>query len=185
MVRAIQLFHRRWSVPVVGTLYASGGLRFGELLTRLGASRDTLSETLASLIANGVVEHAQDEAGRQRYVLNAHGRSLGEAAVGAVGAVREAGIRRLALKKWPMLVVVAVGRGVGRYGILQKALPGITPRSLTMALKDLQNENLLTRTVGEGYPPTTAYKLTERGEQLFPAMDRIVAIAEQLPGEDD
>lgn len=180
MVRAIQLFHRRWSVPVVGTLYASDGMRFGELLTRLGASRDTLSETLASLVANGVVQHEDPGDGHQVYVLSAPGRSLGEAAVGAVGAVREAEIQQLALKKWPMLVLVAVGRGVGRYSTLQVALPGITPRSLTMALKDLQNARVVARTIGEGYPPTTAYRLTDAGAALFPAMERIVACAEHL-----
>ena len=183
MERAIQLFHRRWSVPVVGTLYASGGMRFGELLTRLGASRDTLSETLSNLIANDLVEHEDDGHGHERYLLTAQGQALGEAAVGAVDAVPNSQIKRLALKKWPMLVLVALGRGARRYSALQAALPGITPRSLGMALKDLSEEGLVERTIGEGYPPTTAYALTQSAGALLPAMEKLVSSVESLAGE--
>jgi DNA-binding HxlR family transcriptional regulator len=184
MERAIQLFHRRYSVPVVATLYASGGMRFGELLTRLGASRDTLSETLSNLVANDLVEREETAGGHEQYVLTAQGAALGEASIGAVATARETDIIRIALKKWPFLVLVAVGRGAQRYSTLRAALPGITPRSLTLALKDLQNEKLVERTIGAGYPPTTAYTLTERGASAFPPLNKLVSTAEAMvPGE--
>jgi DNA-binding HxlR family transcriptional regulator len=178
MTRAIQLFHRRWSVAVVGELYASGGMRFSELSASLDASRDTLSETLLNLIMNGLVMHEDATSDRPRYELTLAGRRVGEACIAAVDAAREAGIVRIALKKWPMLVLVALGRGATRYGEMQAALPGITSRSLAMALKDLQNAGLVDRTIGEGYPPRTMYRLTERSTIVFPAMDRLISACE-------
>src|SRR5690606_30675056 len=130
--QAIRLFHRRWSVPVVSRLYQDGALRFSELASWLeGAGRDTLTETLRDLEANGVVERGGD--GRQApYRLTQLGRTLGEACVAAVDVVRAAppGVLPVVLKKCPMLVLVGIGRGHHRFNAVKAALPGVTSGAL-------------------------------------------------------
>jgi DNA-binding HxlR family transcriptional regulator len=177
---AIQFFHRRWSVPIISRLHTRGALRFTDLARALRrASRDTLAETLHDLEANGVVERALDG----RYRLTAMGRKLGDAAVDAASAVTDRATGDLALKKWPMLVLVAIGRGHCRFNEIKAALPGITSGALAPTLKDLQAAGLVERDVEEGYPPLVAYRLTPAGWTLFPPMDAIIRAAEEAAAE--
>jgi DNA-binding HxlR family transcriptional regulator len=78
-----------------------------------------------------------------------------------------------ALKKWPMLVCVALGRGATRYNETKAALPGITARALALALKDLALAGMVERTVEDGYPPAPTYMLSAKGQLFFPAIDAL------------
>ncbi|OAI41110.1 hypothetical protein AYO38_04635 [bacterium SCGC AG-212-C10] len=169
-------------MPTIAVLYREKGCRFVTLLSHLGgASRDTLSETLADLIAAGVVirNPGYGHPLRPEYVLTPLGMAVGEACIEMVKAVSERELVEIALKKWPMLVATAIGRGAQRHHELMSALPGITPRSLSAALKDLQAEGLITRIVGAEYPPRTRYRLTEAGESLFVPLNVLVTAAER------
>jgi DNA-binding HxlR family transcriptional regulator len=146
----------------------------------LGGSRDTLSKTLSSLTSNGLVAHAPGTRGL--YSLTTAGLSVGAECGAAVDAVRDAGTLAVALKKWPMMVLTVIGRGCTHYSEIKIALPGITSRALAGALKDLEASGLATRTVGQGYPPSTGYALTSLGDQLFPAMDQLARACERAPG---
>lgn len=170
---AIRLLHRRWSVPVVGVLHRDGPQRFSALASRLGqASRDTLAETLRDLEAAGVIAHRESE-----YALTPGGAMIGEAALGAIAVVRTAGILAIALKKWPMMVLVAVGRGYGRFNEIKGRMPGLTSGALAPALKDLERAGLVERRVAEGYPPAVTYALTQQGANVFGPMDLLVRAA--------
>jgi DNA-binding HxlR family transcriptional regulator len=164
-------------VPIVATLHRDGRLRFADLARRLAASRDTLTETLTRLEASGVVTH---EAGvsRPHYCLTPVGERLGDAALATVEAIRRTDLLPIALKKWPMLVAVAIGRGATRYNEMKAMLPGITPRALALALKDLEAAGLVDREVSHSYPPAARYSLSPRGTQLFPVLDRLCVAAE-------
>jgi DNA-binding HxlR family transcriptional regulator len=163
-------------------LYRESGSKFVTLHARLGASRDTLSETLSNLIATGLVmkNPGYGHPMRPEYVLTPAGRGVGEACIGAVEVVRESGTLQVALKKWPMIVLIAIGRGVCRFNELKEVLPGITPRALAGALRDLANAGLADRTVTEDYPPSTFYRLTPLGLELFPAMDVLADACERV-----
>ena len=111
---------------------------------------------------------------------------MGAACIEAVQAVESFNrqeILNLALRKWPMLVLTAIGRGGRRYNELKTMLPGVTARALALALKDLQAAGLVTRTVEHGYPPAAVYTLSEEGERLFPAMDRVCSAADGALGD--
>ena len=180
--QAIRLFHRRWSVPVVAALSRLGPLRFVELVRTLDASRDTLTETLSSLLQTGLVERRAADGERfMTYVLTDAGRRLAPLCIDCVNATRDLGARRSALKKWPMVVLVAVGRGQARYNAVKAQLPGITARALAAALKDLESDGLVRRAIEPGYPPRTHYRLTERGGQLYPSMETLITACEALP----
>lgn len=148
-------------------------MTFSDLKNGLGASRETLSQTLDDLCANGVV--ARPTVRRGAYTLTDSGKIVGETCGGCVRVVQETDTVQVALKKWPMLVLTACGRGGERYGELQEMLPGITPRALAQALRDLEGAELVMRVTDPGNSRSAAYRLTGRGQFMFPELDALVS----------
>jgi DNA-binding HxlR family transcriptional regulator len=167
-------------VPIVATLYRDRGAKFVTLLNRMGASRDTLSDTLSNLIENGLVMREPGHGLRPEYVLTPAGEAVGEACLFATREMPRLGLVDMALKKWPPLVLVAIGREATRFGEMKAALPGITPRALTGALRDLQQAGLVDRLVTETWPPGTSYALTALAREALPALDGVCLACENL-----
>jgi len=73
--------------------------------------------------------------------------------------------------------------GALRYGELRRKVEGISPKMLTQALKELVEDEIITRKVYVEVPPHVEYTLTESSLQLIPSIDmmRIWAI-EQATG---
>lgn len=163
-------------------MHRDGPLRFAELARRLAASRDTLADTIARLEASGVVTH-ESGVSRPHYRLTRMGEQVGDAALATVAAIRGTDLLPIALKKWPMLVAVAIGRGAGRYNEMKAMLPGITARALALALKDLQAAGMVDREVSHGYPPVARYSLTAKGLELLPVLDRLCQASEEASRE--
>jgi len=168
-------------VPIIAYLHREGPRTFADLARNLPASRDTLTDTLAKLEQSGAVAR---EAGapRPKYRLTPIGDHTGNACVAAVARIGGTDVLPIALKKWPMLVAVAMGRGATRYNEMKALLPGISARALALALKDLQAAGMADRTVGEGYPPAVAYTLTEKGVRFLPVLDRLCTAAAEATG---
>lgn len=68
--------------------------------------------------------------------------------------------------KWSVLVVVELAAGARRFRQLQRAVPGISQRMLTLTVRRLERDGLLTRTVFPTVPPKVEYELTETGHSL-------------------
>ena len=144
----------------------------------MAASRDTLTDTLAKLEANGVIERVPPRRPKPQYALTALGQAVGAHCQKLVDMVNDnQDVFPVALKKWPMLVVVALGRGATRYNEAKAALPGITARALALALKDLQGIDLIQRTVEHTYPPAPTYVLSARGRYFFGPLDELCQAA--------
>jgi len=167
----------------VSLLYEGGPLHLAEIGRRLPASRQTLGETLEKLQAAGAVEQ-RAAGGRTTFGLTPAGSAMGSACGPVVEAIRGTDVLPIALKKWPMIVLAAIGRGTCHYNELKGVLDGITSRALTAALRDLQAHGLVQRTVDEGYPPTTEYRLTARGGELFPVVDALCRACAAAAGEE-
>ena len=60
-----------------------------------------------------------------------------------------------------------------RYGELKRTVEGISPKMLTQALKELEDDGLITRTVYAEVPPRVEYSLTGNGTGLLPAIDKM------------
>ena len=58
--------------------------------------------------------------------------------------------------------------GCLRYGELNRAVVGITPKMLTQTLKELEADELITRKVYLEVPPKVEYSLTDTGKELIP-----------------
>src|SRR5579884_1323135 len=69
--------------------------------------------------------------------------------------------------KWTVLVVSELGRGSRRFNELRKALGSISQRMLTLTLRALERDGLVTRTVYPTVPPRVEYALTKLGRSLL------------------
>src|SRR3954462_4086348 len=69
--------------------------------------------------------------------------------------------------KWTVLVVSTLGDGPKRFNELRKALGSISQRMLTLTLRALERDGLVTRTVFPTIPPRVDYELTKLGRSLL------------------
>jgi DNA-binding HxlR family transcriptional regulator len=69
--------------------------------------------------------------------------------------------------KWTVLVVWTLGGGPRRFNELRKALGSISQRMLTLTLRALERDGLVTRTAFPTIPPRVDYELTKLGRSLL------------------
>src|SRR5580700_536079 len=69
--------------------------------------------------------------------------------------------------KWTVLVVSTLGEGPKRFNELRRALGSISQRMLTLTLRSLERDGLVTRTVFPTIPPRVDYALTKLGHSLL------------------
>lgn len=69
-------------------------------------------------------------------------------------------------EKWTVMTMAELAAGPRRYRVLQRALQGITQRMLTLTLRRLERDGLVSRSVEPTNPPSVTYALTHRGETL-------------------
>ena len=69
--------------------------------------------------------------------------------------------------KWTVLVVSTLGDGPKRFNELRRALGSISQRMLTLTLRGLERDGLVTRTVFPTIPPRVDYELTKLGRSLL------------------
>jgi DNA-binding HxlR family transcriptional regulator len=69
--------------------------------------------------------------------------------------------------KWSVLIVALLGDQPKRFSELRRMIEGISQRMLTLTLKGLERDGLLTRTVYPTIPPRVEYQLTNLGRSLL------------------
>lgn len=75
--------------------------------------------------------------------------------------------------KWKPVILNRIQRGINRFGVLQKSMPGISKQVLTAQLRELENAGLLSRKVYAEVPPRVEYGLTESGKSIFPVLEAL------------
>ncbi|AFD25367.1 winged helix-turn-helix transcriptional regulator [Deinococcus gobiensis] len=98
----------------------------------------------------------------------------------ATAEERECGVRdRLGRigDKWTVLVVAEVSPESKRFRQLQRSVHGISQRVLTLTLRRLERDGLITRTVAAAVPPQVTYALTREGLSLSRVLQHVVALA--------
>ncbi|WP_330404478.1 winged helix-turn-helix transcriptional regulator [Vallitalea okinawensis] len=68
--------------------------------------------------------------------------------------------------KWTFLIIRDLFEGKKRFGELRKSLVGISPKTLSVRLKELESKGIIERTAYPTIPPTVEYSLTEKGKSL-------------------
>jgi len=69
--------------------------------------------------------------------------------------------------KWSVLIVTRLGQRSMRFNELKKEIGGISQRMLTLTLRGLERDGLITRTVFATIPPRVDYELTALGRSLL------------------
>jgi len=77
--------------------------------------------------------------------------------------------------KWSVLVVALLANGRMRFSEIKRATNGVSQRMLTLTLRALERDGLVTRTVHPTIPPRVEYELTELGRTL---LDPVRALAQ-------
>ena len=79
--------------------------------------------------------------------------------------------------KWSLLVVELLGHGTLRFTELRRQIEGVSQRMLTLTLRNLERDGLVTRTVHPVVPPRVDYELTVLGHGLLEAVQPLVGWA--------
>ena len=69
--------------------------------------------------------------------------------------------------KWTVLVVSTLGEGPRRFNELRREIPSVSQRMLTLTLRNLERDGLVSRTVTPSIPPRVDYALTDLGCSLL------------------
>src|SRR5256885_9400402 len=81
--------------------------------------------------------------------------------------------------KWTILVVSELGNGPKRFNEIRRALGSISQRMLTLTLRGLERDGLVTRTMFPTIPPRVDYELTAPGCSLLTPVNALGAWALQ------
>ncbi|MEA2917069.1 MAG: hypothetical protein QOJ15_9150 [Bradyrhizobium sp.] len=68
--------------------------------------------------------------------------------------------------KWSVFVIMLLGNGPRRFNEIKRTVGGISQRMLTLTLRGLERDGLVTRTVFPTIPPRVDYELTDLGRGL-------------------
>lgn len=69
--------------------------------------------------------------------------------------------------KWSVLIIQRLGEGPRRFNEIKRIIGGISQRMLTLTLRNLERDGLVSRTVTPSVPPRVDYALTELGRDLL------------------
>jgi DNA-binding HxlR family transcriptional regulator len=73
--------------------------------------------------------------------------------------------------KWTLLLIRDLADGSSRFCELERSLEGISPRTLSLRLRALEEEGIVERHTYPEVPPRVEYALTVKGEALVPLID--------------
>ena len=91
---------------------------------------------------------------------------------------------RIVSGKWTLLLLRDLALGPRRFCELQRSLAGISPGTLSLRLRSLEEEGIIERREYAEMPPRVEYTLTAQGEHLVPIVDAMRAYGSQWLGAD-
>ena len=75
--------------------------------------------------------------------------------------------------KWTLLIIRDLADGRSRFCELERSLAGISPRTLSLRLRALEEEGIVERTTFAEVPPRVEYALTDKGKALIPVIEEM------------
>jgi DNA-binding HxlR family transcriptional regulator len=111
------------------------------------------------------------EAGRTSAVTTAYGNG---AQLPPPGSCQASEVLGRVGDKWSLQVIFALGDGVRRFTDLKRGIHGISQRMLTVTLRGLERDGIVTRTMYAVMPPRVDYALTPMGRTLLDAAATLI-----------
>ena len=87
--------------------------------------------------------------------------------------------------KWTLLIIRDLAEGRSRFCELERSLAGISPRTLSLRLRALEEEGICERRTFSEVPPRVEYALTEKGRALVPIVEDMRAYGRRWLGDED
>lgn len=75
--------------------------------------------------------------------------------------------------RWKLLILFSLSAGPKRFKQISKEVTGITDKTLSKELKNLEANKLVKRQVYDTFPPAVEYSITEHGKSLEKVMDEL------------
>ena len=162
----------RWLVPVLATVSRDGGARSAALARQLCVSRSALSSALATLQKEGWLARNPGHGHplRPEYVLTQSGRVVAGWCEQLMEQRHKLGLEPDDFPRWSLPLVIQMDGDWTRFSVLKEGLRPITPRALSLTLKQMLSVDLVRRRLQDGFPPHPLYGLTSRGRALAGAM---------------
>jgi DNA-binding HxlR family transcriptional regulator len=108
--------------------------------------------------------------------VSKHAHTPASAAAGIEHAIR------MLEGRWKLVILFHLfGGKTLRFSDLDRAIPGISQKMLTQQLRQLERDRIVTRIVHPSVPPKVEYRLTEWGQSLCPALNRLLTWAGNQP----
>jgi DNA-binding HxlR family transcriptional regulator len=86
--------------------------------------------------------------------------------------------------KWTLLMIRDLAEGRSRFCELERSLEGISPRTLSLRLRALEEEGVVERQTFPEVPPRVEYALTEKGRALVPIIESMRTYGKEWLGAD-
>lgn len=84
-----------------------------------------------------------------------------------------AGCMEIIGNKWTALILRDLAKGPQRFGELEKSIHGMSPRTLSQRLDDLEQHNIVSKKSFAEVPPRIEYTLTPKGQDLVPVLKQM------------
>jgi DNA-binding HxlR family transcriptional regulator len=168
----LKLTAGRWLVPLMAHVGAEQGSRFAVMLARLGLSRSALAASLELLQRAGWLARNPGHGHplRPEYVLTPAGLPIAAFCRNVMAQRERLGLEPDQMPRWSLPVIARLDPDPARFSALRTALLPVSPRALSLTLKQLLATRLIDRALEADFPPTALYGLTSRGARLAEAM---------------
>lgn len=164
----VKLGQRRWSLDILAAFDRGVPGRQAALLTATGAGRTAFAQSLAHLVELGLVERNPGHGHplRPEFRLTEAGRPVAAMARRVLQASPRRDERELLRRAWT-LPVLAVAPAPTSFTALRHRLASVTDRALSISLKNLEEQDWLTRSIdASARPPRPLYTAKERGAEI-------------------
>ena len=85
--------------------------------------------------------------------------------------------------KWTLLILRELASGTKRFAELEKALKGISPKTLSVRLQELEKNKIIIKKIYPEVPPRVEYSFAPRGEKLRKILYDLSEWGEECPGD--
>lgn len=162
----------RWLVPLMAHVGEEEGSRFAVMLARVGLSRSALAASLTHLQEAGWLRRNPGHGHplRPEYILTAAGEPVAAFCIKVMAQREKLGLQPGQMPRWSLPLISRLGSDRARFSALRASLAPVTPRALSLTLKQMLTTDLVDRALEDEFPPIAIYGLTGRGLQLAEAM---------------